>query len=121
MALPLAAVVAAGSSSLLRRFGAQAHVAQAAVVILLFARAVEAVLGVSQPILQVVATFRAQLTASLFSVLVAVGAGWLIVGHMDALTGVTLGMSIGLMVMAGIPMLHHAIGGALCRERVWQA
>src|SRR3546814_17577922 len=80
IALPLAAVLAAGSSSLLSLFGAQAHVAQAAVVILLFARAVEAVLGVSQPILQVVATFRAQLTASLFSVLFAVGAGWLIVG-----------------------------------------
>jgi Na+-driven multidrug efflux pump len=43
IALPLAAVLAAGSSSLLSLFGAQAHIAQGAVIILLFARALEAV------------------------------------------------------------------------------
>src|SRR3546814_11742081 len=32
---------------------------------------------------------------------------------MDALTGVTLGMSIGLMVMAGIPMLQLALNEKL--------
>ena len=108
IALPLAAVLAAGSSSLLGLFGAQAHIAQAAVIILLFARAVEAMLGISLPVLQVVAAFRHQLTASLFGVVVAIGAGWLILGQMDALTGVTLAMSIGLVVMAGIPMVQLA-------------
>ena len=113
IALPLAAVLAAGSSSLLGLFGYQAHVAQGAVIILLFARALEAVLGISQPVLQVVAAFRHQLTASLVGVIVAIGAGWLIVGHLDALTGVTLAMSIGLVVMAGIPMLQLATGERL--------
>lgn len=113
IALPMAAVLAAGSSSLLSLFGAQAHVAQGAVIILLLARAIEAVVGISLPVLQVVAAFRHQLTASLLGVLVAVGAGWLFVDHVDALTGVTLAMSIGLVVMAGIPMLQLAIGEGL--------
>lgn len=109
IALPLAAVLAAGSASLLSLFGHQAQVAQAAVIILFAARALEAVLGISQPVLQVVAAFRHQLTATAFGVVVAVIAGWLIIGHLDALTGVTLAMSIGLVAMAGIPMLQLAI------------
>ncbi|PZQ23651.1 MAG: polysaccharide biosynthesis protein [Sphingopyxis macrogoltabida] len=113
IALPLAAVLAAGSSSLLSLFGDQAQVAQAALVILLFARAAEAVLGISLPVLQVVAAFRHQLTASIFGVIVAVASGWLIVGHMDALTGVTLAMSIGLVVMGGIPMIQLAVNERL--------
>lgn len=106
IALPLAAVLAAGSASLLSLFGGQADVAQAALIILLFARAAEAILGISQPVLQVVAAFRHQLTASLFGLAVAVGAGALIVGPVGALTGVTLATAIGLVVMAGIPMVQ---------------
>lgn len=113
IALPLAAVLAAGSASLLSLFGDQAQVARAAVVILFFARAAEAVLGISLPVLQVVAAFRHQLAASLFGVAVAVGAGWLIVGQVDALTGVTLAMAIGLVVMAGVPMIQLAVGERL--------
>jgi len=113
IALPLAAILAAGSAPLLSLFGHEAKVAQAALVILLFARAAEAVLGISLPVLQVVAAFRHQLTAAIVGVIVAVGAGWLIVGHMDALTGVTLAMSIGLVVMGGIPMLQLAINEKL--------
>ena len=108
IALPLAAVLAAGSASLLSLFGAQAQAAKAALVILLFARAAEAVLGISSPVLQVVSAFRHQLTASIFGVAVAVGAGWLIVGRLDALTGVTLATSIGIVVMAAVPMLQLA-------------
>jgi O-antigen/teichoic acid export membrane protein len=113
IALPLAAVLAAGSASLLSLFGAQAQAAQAALIILLFARAAEAVLGISSPVLQVVSAFRHQLTASIFGVGVAVGAGWLIVDHMDALTGVTLATSIGLVVMAAIPTLQLAMNEKL--------
>lgn len=113
IALPLAAVLAAGSSPLLSLFGHQAQVAQAALVILLFARAVEAVFGIALPVLQVVAAFRDQLTASIVAVIVAILSGWLIVGHLDALTGVTLAMSIGLVVMASIPMLQLAINEKL--------
>ena len=109
IALPLAAVLAAGSASLLGLFGHQAQAAQAALVILLFARAAEAVLGISSPVLQVVAAFRQQLTASIIGVGVAVGAGWLIVGHLDPLTGVTLATAIGLVVMAAIPTLQLAL------------
>src|SRR3546814_2705493 len=108
-----AAGLAACSASLLGLFCHQAQIAQGALVILLFARALEAVLGISLPVLQVVAAFRDQLTASIVGVVVAVSAGWLIVGHMDALTGVTLAMSIGLVVMAGIPMLQLATGERL--------
>ncbi|MDZ3830282.1 MAG: oligosaccharide flippase family protein [Sphingopyxis sp.] len=113
IALPLAAVLAAGSEPLLGLFGAGAQVAQPALVILLFARAAEAVLGISVPVLQVVAAFRHQLTASLFGVLAAIVVGALIDGHMDALTGVTLAMGIGLIVMAGIPMLQLAVAERL--------
>ena len=113
IALPLAAVLAAGSAPLLSLFGAEAKVAQAALIILLFARAVEAVLGISLPVLQVVAAFHRQLTASIIGVIVAVAAGWLIVGRTDALTGVTLAMSIGLVVMSGIPMMQLALGEKL--------
>ena len=103
------AVLAAGSASLLSLFGDQAQAAQAALVILLFARAVEAVLGISAPVLQVVAAFRHQLTASIIGVAVAVAAGWLMVGHIDPLTGVTLATAIGLVVMAAIPTLQLAV------------
>ena len=113
IALPLAAVLAAGSASLLGLFGDQAQVAQAAVVILIAARALEAVLGISVPVLQVIGKFRAQLTASIFGIIVAVGAGWLLIDHVDALTGVTLAMSIGLIVMSAIPTLQLAWGEKL--------
>ena len=106
-------MLAAGSASLLGLFGDQAQVAQAAVVILIAARALEAVLGISVPVLQVIGKFRAQLTASIFGIIVAVGAGWLLIDHVDALTGVTLAMSIGLIVMSAIPTLQLAWGEKL--------
>jgi O-antigen/teichoic acid export membrane protein len=106
IALPLSAVLAAGNTSLLSLFGPGAKVAQGAVIILLFARAIEAVVGISLPVLQVVASFRHQLTASFGGVIVAVGSGFLIVGQMNVLTGVTLAMAIGLVVMAIIPMIQ---------------
>ncbi len=109
IALPLAAVLAAGSTSLLSLFGDQAQSAQAALVILLIARAAEAALGIAAPVLQVVAAFRQQLTASLVGVAAALATGWLIVGHLDPLTGVTLATAIGLVITAGIPMIQLAV------------
>lgn len=113
IAFPLAAVLAAGSASLLGLFGDQAQIAREAVIILFLARALEAVLGISLPVLQVVAAFRHQLTASLVGVAVALGSGWLIVDRIDALTGVTLAMSIGLVAMAAIPMAQLALNERL--------
>ncbi|TMM50016.1 lipopolysaccharide biosynthesis protein [Qipengyuania marisflavi] len=113
IAFPLAAVLAAGRSSLLSLFGDQAQVAQAAVAILLFARAIEALLGISVPVLQVISAYRHQLTASLIGVLGALVAAWLLVGRIDPLTGITLAMSFGIVVMAGIPMLQLMINDGL--------
>ena len=109
IALPLAAVLAAGSSSLLSLFGDQAQSAQAALIILFLARALEAVLGIASPVLQVVAAFRQQVTASVVGVGAAIGTGWLIVGHVDPLTGVTLATAVGLVVSAAIPMIQLAV------------
>lgn len=106
IALPLAAVLAAGSSSLLSLFGHQAHAAQAALIILLFARAAEGVLGISGPVLQSISALRHQLTGSILGGGIAIGVGWMIVGRIDALTGVTFATAIGLVAMAAIPTLQ---------------
>src|SRR3546814_20658975 len=81
IARPPAVVCGAGRAWLLGLCGHGGQSAPAARVILLCARAAEAVLGISAPVLQVVAALRHQLTASLFGVAVAIGSGWLIVGH----------------------------------------
>ncbi|WP_120715695.1 lipopolysaccharide biosynthesis protein [Tsuneonella amylolytica] len=106
IAFPLAAVIAGGRFAILSLFGSQADPAAAAVVILVFARAVEAALGISLPVLQVIAHYKHQITASVFGVLIAVLAGREIVGLVDPLTGITLAMSIGFVVMAAIPMVQ---------------
>ena len=106
VAVPLAAVLAAGSAPLLSLFGAGAAVAQAAVVALLLARAAEAVMGVSLPVLQVVAAFRHQLTASLVGLAVAVLAGVLLIGRLPPLLAVTTAAAIALVVTAAVPMVQ---------------
>lgn len=104
IATPLAAVLAMGSAPLLSMFGRGAEVAQTAVIILLIARAAEAVLGISLPVLQVVAAFRHQLTASLVGLALAVLAGIWIEGRLPPLIAVTLAAAIGLVVTAAVPM-----------------
>jgi hypothetical protein len=109
IAFPLAAVIAGGRYSVLSLFGGQADVAAAAVVILLFGRALEAMLGISLPVLQVIAHYKHQITASVFGVVVAILAGREIVGPFDPLTGITLAMAIGFVTMAAIPMIQLAL------------
>jgi len=106
IAFPLAAVIAGGRFSILSLFGGQADVAAAAVVILVFGRALEAMLGISLPVLQVIADYKHQITASVFGVAIAVVAGREIVGPVDPLTGITLAMAIGFVTMAAIPMIQ---------------
>ena len=106
IAFPLAAVIAGGRYSFLSLFGSQADIAAAAVVILVFGRALEAMLGISLPVLQVIAHYKHQITASVFGVAVAVVAGQQIVGLVDPLTGITLAMAIGFVTMAMIPMIQ---------------
>ncbi len=109
IAFPLAAVIAGGRYSILSLFGSQADVAAAAVVILVFGRALEAMLGISLPVLQVIAHYKHQITASVFGVAVAVLAGREIVGPFDPLTGITLAMAIGFVTMALIPLIQLLI------------
>jgi O-antigen/teichoic acid export membrane protein len=109
IAFPLAIVIAAGRFSFLSLFGGQADVAQAAVAILLFGRAIEALVGISLPVLQVIAHYKHQITASVFGVAVAVFAGRAAIGPLDPLTGITLAMAIGFVVMAAIPMVQLLI------------
>ncbi|MEK7266612.1 MAG: polysaccharide biosynthesis protein [Pseudomonadota bacterium] len=104
IATPLAVVLATGSTPLLSLFGRGAEIAQTAVIILLIARAVEAVFGISLPVLQVVAAFRHQLTASLVGLGIAVLAGIWIEGRLSPLNAVTLAAAIGLVVTAAVPM-----------------
>jgi O-antigen/teichoic acid export membrane protein len=113
IALPLAVVLSAGSAPLLRLFGPDAMVAQGAMIILLLARAMEAVVGISLPVLQVVAGFRHQLTASIVGVIVAALVGWPLMQVMNPLTGLTLAVSIGFVVAAAIPMIQLQVHEAL--------
>lgn len=106
IALPLAAVLAAGSKPLLGLFGGDALVAQQALIILLVARAAEAVLGISLPVLQVVAPFRHQLTASMAGLVVAALFAWPLMQIMGPLGGITLASAIGFVLAAAIPMLQ---------------
>lgn len=105
-AIPLGIVLAAGSASLLTLFSAEARTAQTAVIILFVARSVEAIVGMSQPILQVVSAFRHQLTAGLVGVAVALCSGWIAVGWLAPLDAVTLAMSIGIVTMSAVPMVQ---------------
>ncbi|MCB2089708.1 MAG: oligosaccharide flippase family protein [Sphingomonadaceae bacterium] len=113
IAFPLATVIAAGRSSILSLFGDQAQVAQAAVTILVFARAAEALFGISVPVLQVIAAYKHQITASILGVIIASLAGWQLIGPFDPLTGITLAMAIGIIVMAAIPMVQLALTESL--------
>ena len=106
IAVPLAAVLAAGSGPLLSVFGRGAEVAQTCVVVLMIARAAEAVMGVSLPVLQVVAAFRHQLTASLIGLAVAALAGFLLVNRLPPLLAVTIAAAVALVVAAAVPLLQ---------------
>lgn len=104
IAVPLAVVLAAGSAPLLSLFGGGAGVAQTAVIALLIARAAEAVMGVSLPVLQVVAAYRHQMTASLVGLVVASAAGYMLVNRLPALNAVTIAAAIAIMVTSAVPM-----------------
>lgn len=104
LALPLAAVLAAGAGKLLTLFGPGAGVAEAAVITLFAARAVEAIVGISVPVLQVVAAFRHQLAASFAGLAAALLTGLLLSNLVAPLTAVTLAVAAGLVTSAAIPL-----------------
>lgn len=126
IALPLAATLAAANAPLLRLFSHDALVAQSALVILLLARAVEAVLGISLPVLQVVAGLRHQLTASLVGLALAAMLAWPFMQWLGPLTGITLATATGLVITAAIPVAQlywseglTPLGPPLRRAAMW--
>lgn len=106
VALPMALVLAFGSAAFLTLFGEQAAHAQAALVMLLIARAWEAIMGIASPVLQVIAAYRHQLTASLVGLAVSIGAGFTAIHYFEPLTAITAAMTIGMSVAAIIPMVQ---------------
>lgn len=106
VSLPLALVLAAGSSAVLGLFGPDAQAAQAAVIILLLARAGEAIVGISLPVLQVIAAYKHQLTAGIVGLAAAFISGVILFPLGDGLTMVTLAVAFGILVAAVIPMIQ---------------
>lgn len=106
IAFPLATVIATGRSSVLSLFGDQALVAKYAVTILLFGRALEALFGISVPVLQVIAAYRHQIVASFVGVSVAVLVGWEAIELFEPLTAIAFATATGFVTMAAIPMVQ---------------
>ncbi len=106
IAFPLATVIATGRNSILSLFGDQALVAKTAVTILLFGRALEALFGISVPVLQVIAAYRHQIVASLMGVLVAVVVGWEAIDLFEPITAIAFATATGFVTMAAIPMVQ---------------
>lgn len=125
VALPLSLVLAAGAEPLLSLFGPQAAAAVAAVAILFVARAGEAILGISVPVLQVVGGLRHQLTGSLAGLALALLIGWPLVVWLGPLTGVTAATALGFVLAALVPLIQlaaherlHPFNPALSRAAV---
>ncbi len=101
VALPLGVCLAALGPSLLAMFAEQAHVALPALIVLLGSRIVEAVSGAAAPIQQVIGGYRGQIVGGLVGV---VAAALLIYALPITLLNVTIGVSIGLVIAALIPV-----------------
>ena len=113
IAFPLATVIATGRSSILSLFGDQALVAKYAVTILLFGRALEALFGISVPVLQVIAAYRHQIVASFVGVTVAVLVGWEAIELFEPLTAIAFATATGFVTMAAIPMVQLLVTESL--------
>ncbi len=113
IAFPLATVIATGRSSILSLFGDQALVAKSAVTILLFGRALEALFGISVPVLQVIAAYRHQIVASFVGVAVAVLVGWEAVKLFEPITAIAFATATGFVTMAAIPMVQLLVTESL--------
>lgn len=117
IALPLSFVLAATAKPMLGTFGHGADVARGAVILLLLARGVEAVIGSSMPVQQVVSGYRHPVIASVAGLAIACIAGAFLV-PLSPLAGMAGAISVGLIATAAIPLvqLHthddlHPFGG----------
>lgn len=106
IALPLAVTLSAATHPIMGVFGKGADAATTAVVLMIVARALEAILGISLPVMQVISGYAQQLLASIIGLVVACIAGFFLVSGKEPLTGVTAAVAIGIVVSAAIPMIQ---------------
>lgn len=106
--IPLSLVLAGGALPILGLFGKDADQARGAVILLLVARAVEAMLGAAQPVLQAVGGYRHQVIASSVGLAAGIAAAALLV-PIAPLSGMAAAVGIGLIVQAAIPMVQLQI------------
>lgn len=103
VALPLGAVLMAWGGVILGLFGAEADAAIPALMVLTAARVVEAITGTASPVQQVISGYRSQLVGSIFGAGVAALIGWAVMPA-GGLTGVTIAVSIGIVIAAVVPL-----------------
>ncbi|MEZ5709470.1 MAG: oligosaccharide flippase family protein [Blastomonas sp.] len=103
--LPVAFVISAGLLPILALFGPEARTARLAVIILIAGRAVEAIVGASVPVQQVVSSYVRQIYASAAGFVIACIAGWWLV-RWDPLAGITSAVAIGIVAAAYIPLMQ---------------
>ena len=108
LVVPLAMVMAAGGTAILRLFGPGAAIAAGPLAILIVARMLEAMSGAAKPVQQVVSGYGQQLPASIIGLLLAIGAGLLLV-PLRPLTGMAFAVSLGIIFAAMLPLwqLHR--------------
>lgn len=103
VAVPLAAVLAAASPSILSVFGKDAGFALTALIAMIGARAAEAILGAATPIQQVIGGYRGQMIGSLAGIALAVLIAWATMPA-GGLSAMAIAVAAGLVVAAIIPV-----------------
>lgn len=106
IALPLAVVLAAGAMPLLTLFGPQAQAAQIAFILLVAARAAEAIFGIALPVLQVVSAYRHQIAAPAVTLGLTIPVLLLLLSLFPPLEAVTAASAFGIVTMAAIPFVQ---------------
>ena len=108
LVVPLALVMAAGGTAILRLFGPGAALAAGPLAIMVFARMLEAMSGPAKPVQQVVSGYGQQLPASIIGLILAILAGVALV-PIRPLTGMAFAVSLGIVFAAMLPIwqLHR--------------
>jgi len=109
---PLTLVLSAATIPMLAVFGHGANAAQGAVVLLILARGVEAILGPSVPILQVVSGYGRQIIASVVGLACACGVAAIAI-PLSPLTGMAGAVGLGFIISSAIPMAQLQIHDGL--------
>jgi O-antigen/teichoic acid export membrane protein len=105
VAVPMAAVLGAGSPAVLRVFGPEAAMATMALIAMTVARAIEAILGAATPIQQVIGGYRGQMIGSVAGIALAALIAWYSVPD-HGLSAMAWAVAAGLIVAALIPVIQ---------------